>query len=46
MNQCVPSWDLDDPVGGGGGGGGGHRVVSGGGGGFMPVAVPTSDQYN
>uniref|UniRef100_A0A0E0BDM0 BHLH domain-containing protein n=1 Tax=Oryza glumipatula TaxID=40148 RepID=A0A0E0BDM0_9ORYZ len=48
MNQCVPSWDLDDPVGGGGiggGGGGGHRVVSGGGGGFMPVAVPTSDQY-
>lgn len=46
MNQCVPSWDLDDPVGGGGIGGGGHRVVSGGGGGFMPVAVPTSDQYN
>uniref|UniRef100_A0A0D3HGI1 Uncharacterized protein n=1 Tax=Oryza barthii TaxID=65489 RepID=A0A0D3HGI1_9ORYZ len=48
MNQCVPSWDLDDPVGGGGiggGGGGGHRVVSGGGGAFMPVAVPTSDQY-
>uniref|UniRef100_A0A0E0MAL5 BHLH domain-containing protein n=2 Tax=Oryza punctata TaxID=4537 RepID=A0A0E0MAL5_ORYPU len=46
MNQCVPSWDLDDPVGGAGlNGGGGHRVVSGGAGGFMPVAVPTSDQY-
>ncbi|XP_040384363.1 transcription factor UNE10 [Oryza brachyantha] len=44
MNQCVPSWDLDDPalnV-------GGDRVVSGGGGvgeGFVPGAVPMSDQY-
>ncbi|KAF0928689.1 hypothetical protein E2562_006113 [Oryza meyeriana var. granulata] len=46
MNQCVPSWDLDDPVESAAGlNVVGHRVVSGGAGGFMPVAVPMADQY-
>ncbi|KAL5230589.1 hypothetical protein ABZP36_029365 [Zizania latifolia] len=48
MNQCVPSWDLDDAVGAGFNpvsAAGAHRIVSGAAGAFTPVAFPMSDQY-
>ncbi|CAN6311931.1 unnamed protein product [Urochloa humidicola] len=54
MNQCVPSWDLDDPAALVAGGGlnnqvhaaGAHRgAMPAGASAFAPVVVPMSDQY-
>lgn len=52
MNQCVPSWDLDDPAVGAGSAGGGfrtavssaHHRAAVAGQTFSPVVVPMSDQ--